>query len=264
MAEKGLRLTIITVCYNEINGIQRTIDSIINQTWQHFEWIVIDGGSTDGTYEKFLPHRTRISSLITGKDRGIYHAMNKGVALAEGEYLLFLNGGDHFTDNQSIDNAMSMFDYRFDINYCPILLDNKHLFNVQTEVTPEYLYKRSMPHGGSFIKAQLLKERPYDESFKIAADYDFFAWAKLKRKATIHLINHPLSVLYLNGISSTNLELLQIENRTIREKYFNMYQKFILNETNQQKIQRVKFLFTHPRYVMGAIKLNLKKTFFHV
>ena len=87
----SFKISIITICRNIATTIERTLKSIVNQSFQNFEWIVIDGNSNDGTYEILQKYESRINTLIHEPDRGIYNAMNKGIKKAHGEYLLFLN-----------------------------------------------------------------------------------------------------------------------------------------------------------------------------
>jgi glycosyltransferase involved in cell wall biosynthesis len=89
------KLSIITINYNNLEGLQRTVESVVNQTWQEFEYIVIDGGSTDGSADFIESQSETIDYWVSEPDKGIYNAMNKGIAKASGEYLLFLNSGDH-------------------------------------------------------------------------------------------------------------------------------------------------------------------------
>ena len=89
------KLTIITINYNNLEGLKRTVESVLNQTWQEFEYIVIDGGSNDGSAEYIESQSEHIDYWVSEPDKGIYNAMNKGIAKARGEYLLFLNSGDH-------------------------------------------------------------------------------------------------------------------------------------------------------------------------
>ena len=97
------KFTIVTVCLNEVQNIGRTCESICSQTFGEYEWIVIDGQSTDGTLDVLSEYEHRISCLVSEPDSGIYDAMNKGIRLAKGEYLLFLNAGDYFSDNNALE-----------------------------------------------------------------------------------------------------------------------------------------------------------------
>ena len=92
-----MQLSIVTVCYNE-KDIGRTCESIVSQSCQDFEWIVVDGGSTDGSLEVIKHYKERIDILISEPDNGIYDAMNKGIRLAKGKWINFMNGGDTFAD----------------------------------------------------------------------------------------------------------------------------------------------------------------------
>src|SRR5688572_27521016 len=90
------KISIITINYNNLDGLKRTVDSVVNQTWQEFEYIVIDGGSTDGSGAYIESKSKHFHYWVSEPDKGIYNAMNKGIVKATGEYLLFLNSGDHF------------------------------------------------------------------------------------------------------------------------------------------------------------------------
>ena len=89
-----MKLSIITINYNNREGLKKTINSVINQTFRDFEYILIDGGSEDGSKEIILQHEAQFSYWRSEKDHGIYNAMNKGILAAKGDYLLFLNSGD--------------------------------------------------------------------------------------------------------------------------------------------------------------------------
>jgi glycosyltransferase involved in cell wall biosynthesis len=101
-----MKLSVITICFNDIVGLERTYGSIVGQSCQEFEWIVIDGGSTDRTYQ-FLQSSERVDGFVSEKDRGIYDAMQKGLWMAKGEFLIFLNSGDAFAGNMSVAHFLS-------------------------------------------------------------------------------------------------------------------------------------------------------------
>ena len=100
------KLTIITINYNNLEGLKRTVESVINQTWQEFEYIIIDGGSSDGSAEYIESQSGNIDYWVSEPDKGIYNAMNKGIVIATGEYLLFLNSGDHLLNNEGLQKAI--------------------------------------------------------------------------------------------------------------------------------------------------------------
>ena len=102
MSEMPL-ISIITVNLNNLEGLKRTMTSVFEQTWQEYEYIIIDGGSTDGSKEYIESFSDKISVWVSEPDAGIYNGMNKGIKVANGEYLLFLNSGDHLFDNRVLD-----------------------------------------------------------------------------------------------------------------------------------------------------------------
>ena len=116
MINKQATLSVITVVFNNSADIERTIKSVINQTYPHIEYIIIDGGSTDGTLNIIQKHLARVSKLVSEKDEGIYDAMNKGLKLASGDYVLFMNSGDEIYAADTVEKVFSTEEYS-DIYY---------------------------------------------------------------------------------------------------------------------------------------------------
>ena len=102
-----MKLSIITINYNNRDGLQKTIDSVVSQTYKNFEWIIIDGGSTDGSKELIEQYQDHCAYWCSEPDKGIYNAMNKGIEKAIGDYSLFLNSGDRLHDDTVIDKIVS-------------------------------------------------------------------------------------------------------------------------------------------------------------
>ena len=159
---------------------------------------------------------------------------------------------DHILNFKSLENTFAKFNYNATINFCLAQYDNGEYFYPLYPVTAENLFTHSLPHGSSFIKKTFFDRKPYDESYKIAADYEFFVWAN-KKKAKFHYIQEVLLVFYQTGISSTHVALLDQEKSRVRTKYFNRYQRFIYHPDNRKKLLHYQMVLTHPRYMAGAI-----------
>lgn len=212
-----MKLSIITVNLNNRDGLQKTIDSVVSQTFKDFEWIVIDGGSTDGSKELLEQYADHFAYWVSEPDKGIYNAMNKGVRAAQGEYLQFLNSGDYLRETNTLDKVFSDFP-NGDIIYGNLtLLENgEEKENRRYPDKPSFyeLYLRSLPHPSTFIKTSLLKNCPYDERLRIAADWKFFLKMALD-SIEFHHIEIFVSCFDLQGVSSTNTKLLQEERDVI-------------------------------------------------
>lgn len=188
-----MKLSIITINYNNFDGLQKTIDSVLCQTWRDFEWIVIDGGSTDGSKELIEEYQDHFAYWCSESDKGVYNAMNKGIAKAKGEYLNFMNSGDCFYDKDSL--------LAFDKCCCPsidVFYGDADFYDGQGNLflkmkLPEkidagfYMSGNNISHQASFIKTPLLKDRLYDESYKLASDGDFFFWLLLRKYKFKHI-----------------------------------------------------------------------------
>mgnify|MGYP002523103776 CR=1 FL=1 len=169
-----MKLSIITINYNNKLGLQKTIDSVICQTWKDYEWIIIDGGSTDGSRELIEQYQQYLAYWCSEPDKGVYHAMNKGVSKASGDYVNFMNSGDTYYDKsvlQKIDDLNSQADI---ISGKTVHTDSlKPLFQYNGSLLIQ-LYVTTISHQGAFVKKTLLNKYPYDENFKIVSDWKFW------------------------------------------------------------------------------------------
>lgn len=200
--EKNKKLSIITINYNNRDGLRKTIESVVSQTFSDFEYVVIDGGSTDGSVEVIKEYADRIDYWVSERDKGIYNAMNKGAFAAHGEYLLFLNSGDALYEK---DVLQKVFESRpeADIVSCNLISDNGKVMPVPQAVTFEFFIQGTLPHPSTFIKRELFEKHSYDERYKISADWEFFMFVLVKLNASYQALPHIVSVFDTTGISST-------------------------------------------------------------
>ena len=177
------KISVVTVCYNAADIIEGTILSVINQTYDNIEYIIIDGASTDGTIEVVNKYRDNVAHFVSEPDKGIYDAMNKGIKLASGEWINFMNAGDVFIDNGVI---MNMFSDNADYEGCSVLYGDSKYMNKWGwfELIPDSMdimkYHTPFCHQSSFIRTSIIKAEPYDTQYKFAADFNFFhdIWKK--------------------------------------------------------------------------------------
>lgn len=253
------KITIITVCLNIVDTIRRTCDSIVKQTFRDFQWIVVDGASTDGTLDILKEYTSRIDIFISEPDSGIYNAMNKGIKLAEGEYLLFLNGGDKLTNNEVLDNIVGK------LSYYPIITCNLNIINHNGKKdftwhpkSNEDFYNNTLPHNSTFILKQLFEKYGfYDENLKICADREFFVKTIVKHKIKYLTCNIDCSDFYTDGISCSNSETLLLNNREINHRY---YWWRLFKEEHPRFADKIEFIrnsIRYPRYFLGYIKQKL-------
>jgi len=225
-AKSKPKLSIVTICYNEKN-IEATCLSIKNQRWRTFEWIVIDGGSTDSTLDILKKYEDQISVLVSERDRGIYHAMNKGISRASGEYIIFMNGGDYFLDIFALERVFTNFDLDKDIVCCDAMLllpEGRNMllqFKQFMPITPEFFLERCISHQATFIKRQLFViHGGYNEKRRIVADWE--KWIELTKLHRVEIghIETVLSIHHYTGISSIMDETHLNERREVIETYF--------------------------------------------
>ena len=243
-----MKLSIITVNLNNRDGLQRTIDSVISQTFTDYEWIVIDGGSTDGSRELIEQYSDHFAYWCSEPDKGIYNAMNKGIVHAKGEWLQFLNSGDYLFKKYTLEKVFS-YQHQADVLYGDMIIESE--INTEYRVYPDILnldffYECSLGHQSSFFKHSLFKYRKYNEEYRIVSDWEY----GLKLFSENYMFKHiPLfiSVFENNGIST----LFDSENIKERKKvlldYIPIYYKqdieyFYQIREREILIQKHKFL----------------------
>lgn len=216
-----MKLSIITVNLNNKDGLQKTIDSVVCQTFKDFEWIVIDGGSTDGSKELIEQYAEHFSYWVSEPDKGIYNAMNKGIRVAKGEYCFFLNSGDYLIDCNSLQKAFD-FNLTEDVvwGYSKLnRVDYLEVGNSPKDITLRTFVEGTIHHSGNvFIRRILFNEEHYglyDESLKIVSDWKWFLQALGLGTATAKYIDVMMSVFDCTGISSTQKELLEKEKNLV-------------------------------------------------
>lgn len=171
-----MRVSVITVSYNAIQGIEKTISSVLGQSYPEIEYIVIDGDSKDGTVDVIQKYADRIGYIVSEPDGGIYDAMNKGVRVASGEWITFLNAGDIYFDSQSIE---AVFSHEIPSDVDVVYGYQVHSYSYGKFVRkqlPLTFFSEGMPfgHESSFVRAEVMKHSGFDTRYKIAADYHFF------------------------------------------------------------------------------------------
>lgn len=187
-------LSIITVCYNSVDVIEKTIISVINQEYADYEYIVVDGSSSDGTICIINKYSKQINKIISEKDSGIYDAMNKGIKMASGKYLLFLNADDVLYSNTTLNKVCQFMDddkYFSDIYYGDIELENEYgIYHQSPRELKLFPYKMVVSHQAVFVKKELLVDNLFDLNYRYCADYK------------------QLSSLYMNGAKFKYMNLI--------------------------------------------------------
>lgn len=215
------KLSIITVNLNDAAGLQRTIESVINQTYTDIEYIIIDGGSTDDSIEIIKEYADKITYWVSEPDKGIYHAMNKGILQAKGEYCQFINSGDYLVSDDITERMLT------DMPDCNILYCDmrKELNGERVKVIPEKnitkitlldLFIGTINHSSTYIKRSLFEKYGlYDESLKIVADWKFFLVTVGLNDESIVLRKDVVTVFDISGISNTHRQLDLEERRKV-------------------------------------------------
>ena len=187
-----MKFSIITVNYNNKEGLRKTIESVINQTFRDFEYIVIDGGSTDGSVDILKEFDQQINCWVSEKDSGIYNAMNKGIAKANGEYLNFMNSGDCF---YSLDILERVANYQYDTDF---IVGRDYHFSEEKQqghasilpprTTMIHFFMATLDHQSTFIKKYLFNDLLYNENYRLVSDWIFFTEKIVKEQKQVKFI----------------------------------------------------------------------------
>lgn len=207
---ENVLISIITINYDNKNGLKKTIQSVFKQTWQEFEYIVIDGGSTDGSREYIESYSDKIDYWVSEPDKGIFNGMNKGIKKANGEYLLFLNSGDQLF-NQDVLGIIFRDLFDCDLLYGNIIKVFKTGEKViekgksRNEITLNTFYSGSLNHQALFIKRNLFEQYGlYDEDLKIVSDWKFFLITLGLNNSKLKYVDSNIALYDMTGISNNN------------------------------------------------------------
>jgi len=240
-------LSIITINYNNLVGLKRTIESVISQLNETIEFIVIDGGSTDGSKMLIESNQQSISKWVSEKDEGIYYAQNKGISMATGEYCLFLNSGDYLYERDTLNKVLPTLQW-YDIVYGNMKIENHNELSdgfMPSKINLRQMMSDTLWHPVAFIKRQLFFDYGfYNTEYKICADYDFFFKVIIVNKVNCFHIHHFISVFDLKGFSSDIKNKSQIlhEREAVQATYLSRKQinnykrkQFLINKLNRIK-----------------------------
>ena len=217
-----MKFSIITINFNHRDGLQKTIESVINQTYSDYEYIIIDGGSDDGSVEVIKEYSDKITYWVSERDKGIYNGMNKGITKANGTYINFMNSGDVFYSKDTLEKVCSLMDdsdfiIGKDYNKDP---DTGEVFTtiLPTRISMAAFHMWTLPHQSAFIRRSLFDHSPYDESLRIVADWKFYMQSIVLGKATTKHVDIIVTHFDMNGISETRKDILNEErNRLLQE-----------------------------------------------
>lgn len=218
-----MKLSVITVCYNDKAGLVQTLNSVRNQTYKNFQYIVIDGGSTDGSAEMMNDNMSFISYGISEKDSGIYNAMNKGIKVAEGEYCLFLNAGDSLYACDTIEKTIPLLgnaDFISGDTLCTFSDGRTKMWKAVNKVSVYLMAIYSLSHQATFIRTSMLKERPYREDLKIVSDWEQMFYELVIKDRTYKRIDINVCRFAQGGVSSANAALREEERQKVLDEHF--------------------------------------------
>lgn len=236
-----MKLSIITINYNNLSGLKKTFASVLSQTYKDFEYIVIDGASNDGSAEEMAEHKDMITYCLSEPDNGVYDAMNKGIKVATADYCIFMNSGDCFFTDNVVEKVAPLLDGT------DILYGNTHYTDGKIRYSKDepdlfsFFYVSCWCHQSTFIKTSLLKKYLYDDSLRIVADWKFLLQTVIKDNCSFKAIDQNISLYDATGISSTNKELYEKERALVLSEMFTHreiedYQRLVYGYTWDEKL----------------------------
>lgn len=191
-------VTIITVCRNNAQGLERTIQSVESQTWQKKEYLVIDGASTDETLTVIQSHESQITRWISEPDNGIYDAMNKGVRMAQGTWVIFMNAGDTFASADTLERVFGN-PQEADVIYGDVIKGGR----IKKAEGPRNRHRMFFCHQSAFVRRSCLREFPFDTRHRMSADFKQIKQLYLSGKNFCQL-DFPVADFDTQGVSNTS------------------------------------------------------------
>lgn len=255
--------SIITVNLNNACGLEDTILSVIKQTCNDYEFLIIDGGSTDNSLSVIEKYKNQITYYVSEPDNGIFNAMNKGIIKSKGDYLIFMNSGDYFYNEKVLEDCFPNLESDFVIGNIK-RKENKEIMDYElSDISMMTFYTGAIPHQATFHKRSLFHDSLYDETLKISSDWKFFFQKIILENASYTLIPTIVSYYDTTGISNTNIDLASAERTKIildslPARVISDYEKY--KDKNCEMlylIPQFKYTRTLNRIITGFAKLVL-------
>lgn len=245
-----MKLSVITINYNNRDGLQRTFDSVTAQSFKDYEWIVIDGGSSDGSRELIEQYQDSFTYWCSEPDKGIYNAMNKGIGHAKGDWFMFLNSGDWLYDSTVLQKVFSE-PHNADILYGDVMYHWPDKRGLELDEKPDnlslyFFYKDTLCHQATFYRKGIFDNHKYNEDFHICADWALYIQLLQEGYRFKHL-QFCVANFAQDGIS-THLDEVHLAER---QKVFNEYfPEYILPDMEELKRQEEfrKYINSHKSY----------------
>lgn len=257
-------ISVITVSYNVVLNIEKTILSVINQSYDNIEYIIVDGYSNDGTLDIIDKYRTYLSFFVSEVDCGIYDAMNKGISCCSGEYVFFLNSNDYFIDENVVSsfvNLLNLESKNIDIYYGNIELEIKEKKIIQKpKELKQILYSMPFCHQAVFCSVKHIKTECFSLDYKLASDFLFFRNSFLNR-VEFRYIDINICNYDLNGVSQKKYISY------LKEKFFIINQSPKLNLvylTSLLGLIRGNYLFLLKFFTLKLFRFRFYNLLFFV
>ena len=247
-----MKISIITVVWNNASTIKDAIDSVLNQTYSNIEYIVVDGASTDGTVEIVQSYENKITKFISEKDKGLYDAMNKGLLLATGDVIGILNSDDFYIDKFVVEKVVKEFDEKqVDSIFADLVFVKPENLN---KTVRYYDSSRCMPdkfkyalypaHPTFFVKNKIYKKYGlFKTNYKIGADFDIMARFLYTNKISYSYIKEPLIKMRIGGVSTS-----------FSSVWINSLEQLRVCRENGIKTNIFKIFMKYPIKLLGMIK----------
>lgn len=258
------KTSIITINYNNLKGLRKTIESIISQTERKYEFIVIDGGSTDGSKELIESYSEKIDYWVSEQDAGVYNAMNKGIKVATGDFVIFMNSGDTFYEDTVLEKVNPLLVDEFDIYYgdnYKVKQNSKKKKTYPEKLTFSFFYYSCINHQATFIRRQLFFDYFfYNENFKIVSDWEFFIYTICIENRPSKYLKRTICNYDFTGVSSKkeNKVIADSEKNIVFDKYFSLFiedYKLVstIKSKRVQQILYIKSFKNHWKLFKGVI-----------
>lgn len=242
------KVTIVTVTYNAQDYIEETINSVINQTFTDYEYILVDGKSSDQTCSVIEKYKDHITTFISEPDKGLYDAMNKAIKLAKGEWIAFINAGDVYVDDSVLERVFNMYSHD-DSDF----IYGSHIWvnGDQQALVPvrplDLMWQRiCFCHQSLFSRTSLMKEKPFDLSYKIVSDYENYFSRYSEGKKFLN-VDFPVCKFLAGGVSDINFMARTLERWSVVKKYKPLFAKWhlyyisLIYQNYKKKINRYGF-----------------------